>query len=285
MKTLMITTGGTLACKKTNEGLMPVLKGDDILEFAKDRSLIDVYDFRLIDSSIMTDDDRKELSEIILKNKDDYDSFIITHGTDSLSFTAAYLECSLYNLNKTIVITGSQLPLVYENTDAIDNLNKSIEIAKGGYYGVCAVIFNRVIPAKTITKIETEGFLAFDSIDKKYIEKPISKTDKEFKMRVMNDKKIDITYITPVLKKEEILKKKDYTDIIVLALGAGGMLESQLEGFRAVLESDVRVHLKSQCLYGKIEDVYEAHKGVKEFNILNNISLEYAVYAIKFSLI
>ena len=102
---LMITTGGTLACTPTENGLMPTLKGVDIMEYcAYQDADIDICDFKLIDSSIMTDDDRAELAEIIWGNKDDYDAFIITHGTDSMAYTAAYLDCALPGFKKSIII-------------------------------------------------------------------------------------------------------------------------------------------------------------------------------------
>ncbi len=285
MKVLMITTGGTLACKETSEGLMPILKGADILNYADDSADIEVFDFRLIDSSIMTDNDRKDLSEIIYSKKDTYDSFIITHGTDSLAFTAAYLDCALENFNKTIVLTAAQLPLVYKNTDAVDNLNLAIKTAKTGYFGVCACINNKVMPAKTFTKVRTEGFNAFECVDESYLLSPINKPLNQPNLLLMNDRKIDIVYITPILSPEDILNKTDKTDIIVLTTGSGGMLLNQLEAFKQLAEKGVRIHLKSQCLFGDITATYEAHKGTKEFNILDKSSLEYSIYSIKFSLI
>ncbi len=282
MKILMITTGGTLACKETSDGLMPLLKGEDILNFAKDKSDIEVLDFRLIDSSIMTDDDRSDLANLIYLKKDDYDSFIITHGTDSLAYTASYLDCALKDFNKTIVLTAAQLPLLKKGTDAIDNLNLAIKAAKEGYYNVCCAINNKLFPAKTITKISTNDLICFESANKKYLTAPLKKSNGDAKLLLMNNKKIDVVYITPILKKEEILKKDFYTDIIVLALGSGGMLNSQLEAFQILASKGINIHLKSQCLYGYIENVYEAHKASKQFNILNDISLEHAIYSLKF---
>ena len=113
---LLITTGGTLACTPSENGLVPTLTGVDIVEYSKykDQADIDICDFKLIDSSIMTDEDRAELAEIIWGNRDDYDAFIITHGTDSMAYTAAYLDCALPDFGKSIIITGAQLPLPEE---------------------------------------------------------------------------------------------------------------------------------------------------------------------------
>ena len=170
-KILLITTGGTLACTPTENGLAPTLKGVDIMEYSsyKDEADIDICDFKLIDSSIMTDEDRAELTEIIWGNRDDYDAFIITHGTDSMAYTAAYLDCALPAFGKSIIITGSQLPLPQEGTDAVDNLNLAVKSAMEGYVGTCLAIYHRLIPAKSVTKMETEGFTAFECVTKDYI--------------------------------------------------------------------------------------------------------------------
>ena len=69
-KTLLITTGGTLACTPTPDGLTPTLKGTDILSFSSEEADIDVLDFKLIDSSIMTDEDRAELADLLWYNRE-----------------------------------------------------------------------------------------------------------------------------------------------------------------------------------------------------------------------
>ncbi len=284
MKTLLITTGGTLACRETSEGLSPILKGKDILSYADDKSDISVLDFRLIDSSIMTDDDRNDLATLIFNKQDEFDSFIITHGTDSLAYTASFLDCALENFNKTVVLTAAQLPLVYKNTDAIDNLNLAIKTAKSGYYGVCVSISNKIMPAKTLTKIDTQGFSCFTTVDNTYLTQPVERTLKSAKLLKMNDKKIDVVFITPILSADEILKKDIFSDIIVLSLGSGGMLLNQLDAFKKLSKKGIRIHLKSQCLLGDIETVYSAHTGTREFNIPKKSSLEYLIYSIKFSM-
>ncbi len=286
MKILLITTGGTIACDETENGLSPILKGGDLLKYADDSSDIEVLDFKLIDSSVMTDDDRDELCQVIFDNKDKYDSFIITHGTDSLSYTAAYLDCALENFDKSIILTGSQKPIVYEVSDATENLNLAIQTAKDGYYGICVAMFNTVISARYVTKIETEWYNSFESVDRDYLRGPIPLKEKaEIIKKTPANKKIGILYITPLLEKEDILKYDSFNDVIVLVLGAGGMLNSQYEALVSLLKKGVNIHLKSQCLFGNVQAVYAAHESVKQFNILPKASLEWVLYALKFDVI
>ena len=137
-KILLITTGGTLACTMGENGLTPTMTGNDILKYSKHPEAdITVLDCELIDSSVMTDRQRDEIADIIWENRDRYDSFVITHGTDSMAYTAAYLECALKNFDKSIIITGAQYPLGTPDTDAEDNLNLAIKTALQGYWGVC----------------------------------------------------------------------------------------------------------------------------------------------------
>ena len=87
-KTLLITTGGTLSCVETQNGLAPRLTGKDLLEYSSYKC--DYIDFKLIDSSVMTDEDRAELAQLIWDKRSEYQSFVVTHGTDSMAYTAAY---------------------------------------------------------------------------------------------------------------------------------------------------------------------------------------------------
>lgn len=286
-KILLITTGGTLACTPSENGLVPTLTGVDIVEYSKyrDEADIDICDFKLIDSSIMTDEDRAELAEIIWGNRDDYDAFIITHGTDSMAYTAAYLDCALPDFGKSIIITGAQLPLPQEGTDAVANLDLAVEAAMEGYVGTCLAIWHRLIPAKSATKMETEGFAAFESVTKNYITEKQPLPQGERKLIAAPQAKVGLIYITPNLDRETIGRYADYDAVLVLVLGSGGMPKHQEVAFDLLKEKGVKVYIKSQCLFGRVEAIYEAHSGVNKFISVVDTSIDWAVYAIMFGVI
>ena len=286
-KILLITTGGTLACTPSENGLVPTLTGVDIVEYSKyrDEADIDICDFKLIDSSIMTDEDRAELAEIIWGNRDDYDAFIITHGTDSMAYTAAYLDCALPDFGKSIIITGAQLPLPQEGTDAVANLDLAVEAAMEGYVGTCLAIWHRLIPAKSATKMETEGFAAFESVTKNYITEKQPLPQGERKRIAAPQAKVGLIYITPNLDRETIGRYADYDAVLVLVLGSGGMPKHQEAAFDLLKEKGVKVYIKSQCLFGRVEAIYEAHSGVNKFISVVDTSIDWAVYAIMFGVI
>lgn len=286
-KILLITTGGTLACTPSAQGLTPTLKGADILAYAKETvENIEVLDFKLIDSSVMIDEDRHALAQLIWEKYTEYDSFIITHGTDSMAYTAAYLDCCLHHFDKTIVITGAQLPLIEQGTDAVDNLNLAIKTANApGFYGVCLAIYNRLLPAKTATKTHTEGFVAFQTVDQEYLINPIPSPQEKAQLLPFYQKKVGVLTITPNLEAQTIALYQNMDGVLVQVLGAGGMLEKQQEALEQLKQQGVAIYMKSQCTFGKVEAIYQAHSGIAKFLCLPQVSLEWAVYAILFGIL
>jgi L-asparaginase len=82
-----------------------------------------------LDSSNITLTDWKEMARVVKANYDEYEGFVILHGTDTLAYTASALAFMLENLNKPVIITGSQLPIARTRSDAVQNVVTAIEIA------------------------------------------------------------------------------------------------------------------------------------------------------------
>ena len=88
------------------------------------------------DSSDMSPEVWVSIAEIIEKNYENYRGFVVLHGTDTMAFTASALSFMLKNLDKPVVLTGSQVPLQFPRSDALQNLITSIQIAGNDLYGV-----------------------------------------------------------------------------------------------------------------------------------------------------
>ena len=108
--------------------------------------------------------------EVIADNYDNYEGFVLLHGTDTMAFTASALSFMLENLSKPVIITGSQLPIGQLRTDGKENLLTSIEIAAARYPDgspvvpeVCIFFENKLLRGNRTTKINSEGFNAFRS--------------------------------------------------------------------------------------------------------------------------
>ena len=121
-------------------------------------------------------------------------------------------------------------------------------------------------------------------VDKKYLTKPIPKPDGEAKYLEPKTDMVGVIYITPNLSRGVILSYVAMDAVLVLLLGAGGMpavCEAALERLQA---AGVKVYIKSQCMYGKVEEIYAAHSGVKKFIPVKDESIEYTIYRIMFDL-
>lgn len=111
-KILVILTGGTIACKKTNSGLVP-LNGEEyfkniLKEISADE--FDIKELMSIDSSDMGCAQWNIIGDEICRSKDDYMGIIVCHGTDTMAYTASALSFMLQNINIPVILTGSQRP-------------------------------------------------------------------------------------------------------------------------------------------------------------------------------
>ncbi|MDR1725202.1 MAG: asparaginase [Bacteroidales bacterium] len=171
-KILVIYTGGTIGMVKDTltSSLIPFdLKqiSEVIPPLKKLRCKINTFKFEhIIDSSNMKPAFWIELVEVIEKNYNDYDGFVVLHGTDTMSYTASALSFMMENLSKPVILTGSQLPLDAIRTDGRENIVSAIEIAANDEVEipeVCVFFDNKLFRANRTTKINAEYFEAFYS--------------------------------------------------------------------------------------------------------------------------
>ena len=168
-KILLITTGGTIASIQTENGLVPGLDGNQLLEFIpklNDMCNIDVRSVFNIDSTNVYHKHWLEIAKVIKEEYENYDGFVICHGTDTMSYTASALSYLIQNSKKPIVLTGSQKPINLDISDAKTNLLDSFTYACDDNSKGVVLIFNgNVILGTRTRKIRTKSFDAFKSID------------------------------------------------------------------------------------------------------------------------
>ncbi len=172
---LIIYTGGTIGMIADDKtGALIPFNFENINELIPELSKfnfnIGFHCFNpILDSSNMNPNVWTELSQIIKHNYEDYDGFVVLHGSDTMSYTASALSFLLENLNKPVIFTGSQLPLGVMRTDGRENLITSIEIAAAKEDDtpivpeVCIYFENRLMRANRTTKYNAENFNAFVS--------------------------------------------------------------------------------------------------------------------------
>lgn len=168
-KLLIMTTGGTIASVMTPSGLIPALSSEQLLSYLPEIG----EDFQLttralysLDSTDVTPEHWLTIAEEIRKSYDDFDGFVICHGTDTMAYTAAALSYLVQDSPKPIVLTGAQKPIGFEITDAKANLRDSIIYAADAEScGVQIVFDGEVILGTRAKKTKSLSYAAFSSIN------------------------------------------------------------------------------------------------------------------------
>ena len=166
---LILTTGGTIASVQSPDGLVPGITSEQLRGYLPQIGAdidIDIEELFHIDSTDMMADNWLTIARAVKKHYDDYDGFVICHGTDTMANTAAVLSYLIQNSRKPIVLTGAQKPIGFEITDAKSNLQDSILYASDpASRGVQIVFAGNVIAGTRGRKVRSTSFSAFNSIN------------------------------------------------------------------------------------------------------------------------
>ena len=299
-KILFITTGGTIASVRTDQGLRPVLTSEELLAHLPGlASLCQPETLALcsIDSTDMSPAHWLDMARAIEDNYDRYDGFILCHGTDTLAYSAAALSYLVQNADKPIILTGSQQPISGQITDAKKNLRDSVLCALDpGSRGVMVVFGGLVIAGTRAKKNKTISYDAFASVNfphlaqvqgdrlVRYIETPPPAGPVQFSHGL--DDKVFLLKLTPGMGPGllgEIFRL--YDCVIVESFGAGGLPQSLMEGFARCLgryeETRKVLILTTQVTYeGSDVGIYEVGRRVRDrfaFLEAHDMTIEAAV--------
>jgi len=280
-KVLLIYTGGTIGMlqdPKTGQ-----LKPFDFKHLKSQIPELNKFDVQLvtkafktpIDSSDMNPEIWIELVQLIEKNYLSYDGFVILHGTDTMSFTASALSFMLENLNKPIILTGSQLPISTIRTDGKENLITAIEIAAAKRNGeplvpeVCIFFESRLYRGNRTHKFNAEHFQAFQSanypilveagVNLKYNHNAIQKgSTKALKIHTQLNPNIAILKMFPGISAEvveAVMNAKNIKAVILETFGSGNATTK--EWFIKILAKAIKNGLVilnvTQCNAGQVE--------------------------------
>ncbi len=238
-KILMIGTGGTIASKPSADGLTPDLDSKQLIDSIP--SISDICDVDCIQAfSLDSTNVRPEhwliLAEIITENYDRYDGFVITHGTDTMAYTAAGLSYLIQNSKKPIVLTGAQKPIGEEITDAKRNMIDALIYAVDeGSHGVVVVFSGAVICGTRARKNYSKRFMAFGSINFpelarvedgrviRYVPEPYSGETVFYDNLNAN---VGLLKLTPGMRNDVMRYAIDrYDGLVVESFGVGGLPE------------------------------------------------------------
>ena len=167
-KILMIGTGGTIASEMTPEGLTPELNTRQRLDFIPDIGKlcrVDCIQLYNLDSTNICPENWLGVVDTLRKNYEAYDGFVISHGTDTMAYTAAALSYLIQGSPKPIILTGAQKPIWFDGTDSKRNLTDAFLYACRGCGGVQIVFNGKVILGTRARKTFSKSFQAFSSVN------------------------------------------------------------------------------------------------------------------------
>lgn len=264
-KVYILTCGGTITMKRNNGVLAPFYGGKVLLEKIPDLmkiAQITVKEITNIDSTNIDSQIWAKLAYFIKENYSRYDAFVITHGTDTLAYTASALSFALGNLDKPVIFTGSQKPIDDIPTDAKNNLTNSVLVTTYGITGVIIVFGSKILQANRTTKISESNLDAFDSpmvhsIDEISLEPKFNNLRKKTTRQNILSYKPDFgrgvisIVLTPGLNAMHLAKLlDDYNGIILEAFGPGNIPEELLTFLKKAQKLNKPVVIISQCKKG-----------------------------------
>ena len=288
-KVLLLTTGGTIAAREGDNGLTPDIKSNDILALIpeiKNKFEVECKDILNLDSSNIQPEEWQYIAGIVSENLPHYDGIIITHGTDTMAYTAGALSFMLQNLNKPVVLTGAQIPIEQMFTDAKRNLQTAFAAVDSGIPKVMIAFFDKIINGARAVKVRTLGFNAFESISAPYIgevfadgvhiyedvDKSMTKNEFCLKDRLSTD--VFVLKLIPGTNPRifDMLLEMKYKGIVIEAFGAGGThfeRRNLLPKLKMLIDNGVAVVARSQCLYEKSEfSLYEVGRKVLDCGVI-----------------
>jgi len=278
---LIIYTGGTIGMVRDKEtGSLHPVNGSELHEhipmLAKLDYKIEFYSFDpMLDSSNMNPQHWVELVSVIEKNYEKYDGFVVLHGSDTMAYTASALSFMLENLNKPVILTGSQLPLGMIRSDGRENLLTAIEIAAAQedetpVVPEVAVYFeSKLLRGNRTFKYNAENFGAFKSgnypplaevgVNIKFNYNSILKPNfKSLKAHTSLDNNITILKLFPGISEESVAAQlgiKGLKAVILETYGAGNAMTYDwfLSQIREAVEKGIIVLNVTQCKAGSVE--------------------------------
>ena len=283
---LLLTTGGIIASLPSGQGLEP--HRSDVMERQLDqlRSYfeIDVEDLMCLDSSNMRPAEWQAIARSVFERRLDYDGVVVSHGTDTMAYTASAVTWMLPGIDRPVVFTGSQVPLADALSDGPDNLRTAFAMAAQGYPGVYLAFDRRVMLGCRAVKVRASGFNAFESVNARYaaqvsnrglvIDRGALQPQRGFAQLLPElSSDVFLLKLTPGLNPNVfgLLADMGYRGIVVEAFGLGGVnvLHEGLRGIQAALERGVSIVVTTQCLYDASDlGVYQVGKQLLALGVI-----------------
>jgi len=306
-KVLIIGTGGTIVAEAGENGLEPRPASPALKRFLDElrgtEYDIDYIDLLNLDSSNIQSEEWQLIAENVYREIDNYDGIIITHGTDTMAYTASMLSFMIQNPGKCIVLTGSQIPLTNPLSDARINLATALAAISANLPGVYVAFNRRIIRGCRAVKVRTLGIDAFESVNAHYVGEMLAdglhiydhgvRTAAQLSggNPVKGDSKSSIVFKPDVNDHVFLLKlipstnpeifdaifHLRYRGIVIEAFGAGGLhfiRRDLAKRIKSLVENGVAVVICSQCLYERSDiSIYEVGRKIMSLGVIPGLDM------------
>jgi len=283
---LLLTTGGTIASVPGADGLEP--RRSEVMD--RELHLLDTYydisvkDVMCLDSSNIRPAEWQQMATAIFENRHGFDGIVVSHGTDTMAYSASAISFMLQDIDLPVVFTGSQLPLADMLSDGPSNLRTAFAMAASGKPGVFLAFDRKIMLGCRAVKVRASGFSAFQTVNARYAgivtnqgltldERILPCPQAPAKLKTELCEQVFLLKLTPGLDPAifKALTAMGYKGIVVEAFGLGGMnvLHRGLEGVAYAIEHDISVVITTQCLYDSSDlRVYQVGKKLLELGVI-----------------
>ena len=288
---LLLTTGGTIASLPGGDGLEP--QRSDVMERELEQLRtyyrITVKDVMCLDSSNIRPAEWQTLAGYIYEMRLDYDGIVVSHGTDTMAYTASAVTFMLPGIDRPVVFTGSQLPLADILSDGPDNLRTAFAMAAAGRPGVFLAFDRKVMLGCRAVKVRASGFTAFESVNARYAGLvsnrglvldetvlPSSTVPPQLMDAISTD--VFLLKLTPGMNTAifDALVGMGIRGIVIEAFGLGGMnvLNRGLAGIRHAVDAGISVVITTQCLYDSADlGVYQVGTKLLGLGVIQGLDM------------
>lgn len=310
-KICILYTGGTIGMVRTENGFAPrhgTFAAE--LDAIRDLSSPDMPDWELVefdpllDSSNITYVQWNQIAAAIESRYDDYDGFVVLHGTDTMAYSASALSFMLEGLSKPVIFTGSQIPLCELRSDGKDNLITSVLIASQDIVREVALFFgNELMRGNRCTKYSADRLIAFSSpnyvelakagIDIKYRSKAFldADPDQPLTVRYLKDTRLGVIKVFPGIKFDLFTPIVNDLQGLVLETFGAGNIPNYDRALSDLIDEAARkgtiVVVCTQCPQGSVHlGTYEAGSKLVEAGAVSgfNMTTEAAVAKLSYLL-
>ena len=283
---LLLTTGGTIASMPGADGLEPHRSGVMERELQQLRTYYDisVRDVICLDSSNIRPQEWQLIARAIFEARLDYDGIVVSHGTDTMAYTASAVTFMLPDMDIPVVFTGSQLPLADVLSDGPDNLRTAFAMAATGKGGVFLAFDRKVMLGCRAVKVRATAFSAFESVNARYAaqvtglgltidERVIPRVKGPARLMDQISSDVFLLKLTPGLSPKifDALVGMGCKGIVIEAFGLGGMnvLNEDLQSIRRAVDAGISVVITTQCLYDSSDlRVYQVGNKLLELGVI-----------------